>query len=296
MLGGTGMARLNIEDSFFIMLPDIAIDLGWGHSETFTSVAFLWHGSQSKKRVSGSRKDIRRWSKVTDDQLENFVSVLTEHELLEKISDDEFLIVGNKKHVKNLKKLQKSKRTGGKIRAKGAERDEKGHFQKGPASDQQPSSSHPAGAPAGIQQDPAQYNAMQCNAVQGNAKQNNSKQDKTVTPSPLSLSWFQFAHAKAPQYKFKAVDFEEGVQLVCRRAPISMEELERVFEWIKADSFWADNALSPSGLLKKSERNGMRKIDNILVKFRAATKSSISAFDNPDFMARLQAIADEDKI
>jgi hypothetical protein len=48
----------------------------------------------------------------------------------------------------------------------------------------------------------------------------------------------------------------------------SMEELKTVFEFVKGDEFWRDQARSPYGLRNKSKSNGLPKIENILARMR----------------------------
>jgi len=261
------MARVTIENEAFIDLAPLAKDLGWSEPKVIGHLVCLWHGSQLKFRNSGSVNDIRRWARCDENEVEIFVRQLVDHEFLEKIGNAEFLIRGNKKHVKNLKALKQKRVDGGKKRAKEAKRDKKGHFEKSFSS----SSSRPASiqleSSSSAQLDPA---TIQCNAVtdtmqiQCNA---DTMQCNTLY-SDLAGRWLEFAKSRAPHLKFKIEEFADGIEHVCRNTPITFDQLSAVFDFIRQDDFWQKNALSPRGLMKRSDRNGLRKIDNILTRFK----------------------------
>jgi hypothetical protein len=50
-----------------------------------------------------------------------------------------------------------------------------------------------------------------------------------------------------------------------RAAKLDHAQLHGIFDFISQDEFWRKNAISPGGLLSKSYKNGLRKIDNILI-------------------------------
>lgn len=266
------MARVSIEDRCFVSLGPLSDELGWPEARILGHLTYLWHGSQDQLKISGSIKEIRRWSRCEESDVQKFVEALTEFNFLEKISEDEFLIRGNKKHVQNLKTLKKISALGGKARAKGAKRKADGTYDLIQPQSSRASSRNPADDPAVIQ--PAssplqcitmQGNAEQCSAEQCSAEQCNAMQSMY---SELAARWLDFAKAQSPHIRFSLSDFEEGVAHVCRNVPLTIEQLEFVFDFIRQDDFWKSNALSPKGLMKKSSRNDLRKIDNIMARLK----------------------------
>lgn len=95
--------------------------------------------------------------------------------------------------------------------------------------------------------------------------------DLTPTDLAIGREWLTLGLSEMP---WKASDpswtetrFAEAVAKT--RAAIGATDLTEVLNFIRQDDFWRKNACSPRGLLKKSERNGERKIDNILVRMRS---------------------------
>lgn len=88
--------------------------------------------------------------------------------------------------------------------------------------------------------------------------------DENLARLWLDFSISQFRGLKVPTW-CKLDAFVEGVAKTRRVVGLTPLQMEAVFDFIKKSDFWSKNALSPSGLLKKSDRNGLRKIDNILM-------------------------------
>jgi hypothetical protein len=103
-------------------------------------------------------------------------------------------------------------------------------------------------------------------------KQENKKTIISIPPKisdfgmDLGTRWLAFGLQAHPQYasKWTVEKFGEAIDEVIRKGPFTPEQIEDVFNFIQADPFWKVNARSPANLLKKSQRNGMRKIDNIV--------------------------------
>jgi hypothetical protein len=49
--------------------------------------------------------------------------------------------------------------------------------------------------------------------------------------------------------------------------------MKDLFEWIKNDPFWSENCKSPCGLMKKKDKDDMRKIDKIITKKNGKKRS-----------------------
>lgn len=112
-------------------------------------------------------------------------------------------------------------------------------------------------------------------------KQENKKTSISLAPKisdfgiDLGTRWLAFGLQAHPQYanKWTAEKFGLAIDEVIRKGPFTPEQIEDVFNFIQADPFWKINARSPANLLKKSERNGFRKIDNIFAKLPKKEKS-----------------------
>ncbi len=105
----------------------------------------------------------------------------------------------------------------------------------------------------------------------------------THSESDLAVgsSWLEYALVEMPwksdDPSWTALAFAEGLAKVRRATGVSDEGLVELLRFVSADDFWRDKACSPAGLLKKSARNGERKIDNILVRMRTKTDRAVDA-------------------
>jgi hypothetical protein len=63
-------------------------------------------------------------------------------------------------------------------------------------------------------------------------------------------------------------NFAFAIAKLRRATNLNDDGVVKVLAFIKGDEFWRKNAVSPNGLLRKSDRNGQRKIDNIIVRMR----------------------------
>ncbi len=88
----------------------------------------------------------------------------------------------------------------------------------------------------------------------------------------VGSSWLAYALVEMPwktgDPSWTALAFAESLAKVRRATGVSEGGLVELLRFVSADDFWRDKACSPAGLLKKSARNGERKIDNILVRMR----------------------------
>lgn len=103
-----------------------------------------------------------------------------------------------------------------------------------------------------------------------------SRESSTLSTADLAVGrdWLDLAHGempwKADDPKWTAELFAEAIGKVKRATDLNDDGIRAVFEFVKVDDFWRKNAATPMGLLKRSSRNGERKVDNILVRMRQA--------------------------
>lgn len=87
----------------------------------------------------------------------------------------------------------------------------------------------------------------------------------------IGTQWFEFAQKEMPWKKaanWNAQAFASEIERVCRIMNLNLHGIEEIFKFISKDDFWRKNAVSPFGLLKKSSKNDLRKIDNIITRMR----------------------------
>lgn len=107
----------------------------------------------------------------------------------------------------------------------------------------------------------------------------NVSDEKTYNESIMStaLKWHEWASKKMPWMKEKitAEKFYNELMKIQSTTDLNDNGIEALFEFIKTDEFWSQNAISPMNLISKS-KNGLRKIDNILLRMKKRIAS-----DNP---------------
>lgn len=95
------------------------------------------------------------------------------------------------------------------------------------------------------------------------------------TDLAVGSEWLEFAIGEMPWLAKTASwtpeAFAKSLAKLRRATDLNESGLAELLAFIKRDDFWRKNAASPGGLLKKSEKNGLRKIDNILVRMRTNT-------------------------
>lgn len=107
-------------------------------------------------------------------------------------------------------------------------------------------------------------------------------QKPKATPKPKPLSphdidlgnrWYRWSVEVMPSIKASPASFSEAIFATKRSLATQGRVddldglLDALFAFVQKDAFWGKNALSPAGLLAKS-KNGLRKVDNILVSMR----------------------------
>ena len=114
------------------------------------------------------------------------------------------------------------------------------------------------------------------------------KEKKVITIPSLALgsewlnlgqSWLDFALKEMPwqvkQTNWSADSFGRELERIGKVMGIQPSGLSEILQKVRTDDFWRLNAASPFGLLKKSHKSGLRKIDNIIVRMK--TKSDREA-------------------
>lgn len=84
----------------------------------------------------------------------------------------------------------------------------------------------------------------------------------------LAERWAKLAKAQAPWLTPDLDNYVAGIHKLQRAINLTDEGVERLLAFVEGDGFWKRQALSPGSLFKKSERNGLRKIDNLLLSFK----------------------------
>lgn len=110
------MARVNVEERAFVKAYELASLMGWDQKTAMGALVFLWNGSQGKIKLSGTAKEIAKWSRVFEDA-DRYIDSLVECEFISpEITDNEertFKIAGNEDQLDGIvKHLTKSKRGG----------------------------------------------------------------------------------------------------------------------------------------------------------------------------------------
>jgi hypothetical protein len=77
------------------------------------------------------------------------------------------------------------------------------------------------------------------------------------------------------QTNWTAESFGRELERIGKVMGIPTHGMSEVLKKVRHDDFWRSNAASPFGLLKRSQKSGLRKIDNIIVRMK--TKSDREA-------------------
>lgn len=134
---------------------------------------------------------------------------------------------------------------------------------------------------------------MQCstNSMQSNAE---AEKENTAHPPPArsrarvkatasaadfaaATAWLEHAVAEMPwrasSATWTADAFAVEIAAIKKATDLNDDGIAAVIAFIKRDTFWKRNAVTPSGVLKS--RNGVRKIDHILAQMKPATDSTV---------------------
>lgn len=108
-------------------------------------------------------------------------------------------------------------------------------------------------------------------------------------------AWLEYAIAEMPWKAgtdaFTVERFADSLAKLRRATDLNASGIAAVLAFVKADDFWRKNAVSPAGLLKKSGKNELRKIDNILARMKSTPsqqkRDAYAEFQNTDAPARI---------
>lgn len=116
-----------------------------------------------------------------------------------------------------------------------------------------------------------------------------------VPPSPFDLSladtWAEHALTLIPKLKVDRVKWADAIRLLRTADGLTETELTQTFEWIKADDFWRQNAISPIAIRTRS-KNGLKKIQNIRLRMQE-TGADGPAFGTPEYWAECERLEQE---
>lgn len=164
------MPRLNVEERFFAERSrylTLAKKMGWHEASAKGMLITLWHASQSAYRICADSEQICIWAEVMKDE-QRFIESMCHPAVrfLKKKDDDWYEISGNKKQVRNLKKVSDERAKAGRNSGK-SRRSKKSltnpHEQNANKTEQN-TNKRPT------KREPIQCSAMQYNAVQDNAR------------------------------------------------------------------------------------------------------------------------------
>jgi len=86
----------------------------------------------------------------------------------------------------------------------------------------------------------------------------------TPPPSTVAQQWYDWARTTRPYLASLNVNsFAKAIAQLQARHSITDEGMGKILRFVQQDSFWAENATSPCGLLKRS-KNGLYKMENLL--------------------------------
>lgn len=113
-----------------------------------------------------------------------------------------------------------------------------------------------------------------------------SKKEKITvseTVQKISSEWLQSAIKKMPHLKqrFTQEKFELAVNKIKTYTKANDEQIYEIWEFIKNDQFWSDQAISPLGLMQIS-KNGNYKLDNVLIQMRSKLIRENPFLENDD--------------
>lgn len=108
------MARVTIDDSAFIGAKLVARKTDWTEAEALGRLCLLWRDSQALERTEATIEDIAFWMQLGPGDDETLASILIDAGFISPLDDGEnFIIVGNKKHIDNIHNAKENARKNG---------------------------------------------------------------------------------------------------------------------------------------------------------------------------------------
>lgn len=293
------MARVNLEDKFFSGrgLFRLMQLMNWDRQKAVGALALLWHRTQTDQKIDCSAMEICEAAWFDGQDTDHFIDVLVSCRFIEPVdsdSDDLYRIKGNQEQIawrqshieRSMKGGEATKKRWSEFKQKQAEEGQVACHELGQELGHMPERSQ------------GQFNTIQSNANQFNPRQVNSE-DKEIrkysSPPPgdppdggapnkpkfsdqdliIAGDWLLYAQEVMPwQKSWTTEKFAEGIARVRKSLDLNQDGLLAVLKFVREDEFWRDKACSPGALMNRSDRNGQRKIDNILVKMKSNMKKS----------------------
>lgn len=191
------MARVNVEETAWKKFYQVAEFMKWDVRIASGSILGLWHESQEKTKVVGTRTEICRWSRVFDsDEQDRYIEALLDAELIRALEHEpEYEIAGNADEISSLMKFKQRAKKGGE--ATKAKWDKECHRLKESREGFKPTSSMAKIEPkpatselqVGLNAVSARPNSIQFNSVQCSSMQNTTKDspqsEKSAEPKAM---------------------------------------------------------------------------------------------------------------
>lgn len=215
----------------------------------------LWHNSQAELAEGGTKSDIIQWAELPKKHANKVFAILLATGRIKQISNDFYEISGNKKQISGIQSFRENGRKGGlklqqKLRILAS------------------AASSAASSPASSAAKPSTSTSTSTSIYINKGTSTPSKIKKIrVLPSSadadLAERWFLWAKERAPKTKFDQTKFAEAIAKAKKDYALTDQEMDALFEFVRADEFYGQNFLSPC-TYKNKWKNGMTKMESAL--------------------------------
>lgn len=110
---GDILARVNVEESAFVMARRLSFHMGWEEDLALGKLTRFWHDSQAEEIAECEAADIAVWFKVEPKEAERLLGVLVEAKTVIELGQGRYRIRGNAKHIDALKQRKDAAAQGG---------------------------------------------------------------------------------------------------------------------------------------------------------------------------------------
>jgi hypothetical protein len=114
VLGVSNVARVNVEESAFVMARRLAFHMGWDEDLALGKLTRFWHDSQAEEVAECGESDIAIWFKVPPEEAGKLVAALLDAKALAGAGGNSYRIRGNSSHIERLKTRREAASKGGK--------------------------------------------------------------------------------------------------------------------------------------------------------------------------------------
>ena len=101
-----------------------------------------------------------------------------------------------------------------------------------------------------------------------NEEEKKSLQEYDQELFEIAELWAEYSKNMLPYLKPKKEKYYTDLLKVKKSCGFNNTQIKEIFRFVTNDDFWRTVAISPTNLLSKSKRNGLRKIDNIVASLR----------------------------